>query len=476
MPFWKKNYKTNWNYLLVVFILAVIFSVWMLYSAKKQETLFLQFPEIKKVTGNKEEQQKEVKEKELGEKESIARLIEVQSLLVSLISDIKKATENTNKGNVSLVPEFLENYEEKFSNFNLKISQLEIEKISDKNLITNLRKSEWENYKSFLDLKKSLTNYPQFSQKVTEIENLIEDNLKNQILKAVKTLTIKNKVSSSFKSPFLAGIIKIFLAQTTPSQKVIHKRVSSGESWKYESWIELETGNIRQEIRIKTAREIISEIDITDGKTGKKLALNPDKKLAEWLDPKKGKIGIGDEQTKDPFTIFQTDLEEGKCHLEGADIFENKEVYVIECPFYEREYFKIKGECVVESKEFGKKCIGQGEICKEEVLDPNKEIYTLKCPDYEIVGEPTEQWGHYNTKEYKLFYIDVQTYFPIKELIYEEHLYLEERVPNEFKLYKTLNFSYQYEGEIIDRELLPPDFFELKIPDGYELKEWVGYE
>jgi len=467
-----KGSKTNWKYILLILILAVIAGGgifgYIEYSNKEIISL-TKFSEVKKP-----EKVVEEKTKPKEEKPTIS-IEEVQSTLTSLIGNLKGTIKIVNQGNISLISESLENYKKKFSEFSLKSNQLEIEKILDKNLITNLRRSEWENYKLFLDLEKLLSNHPQFSQKITEIEDLIESELKTQILKSVEILTPKTKASSYLEiSPF-SKVINFFLVYAADLQKIIHKKVFSGENWKYESWIELETGNIRQEIKIKTTREIISEIDITDGETGKKLALNPEEKLAEWLDPKKGKHGIGDEETKDPFTVFKTNLEEGKCSLEGVDIVENKEVYLVECPFYEREYFRIKGECTIEGKEFGKKCISQGEICEEEILDPNKEIYTLKCLDYEIIGDSAQQWGHYNTKEYKLFYIDVQIYFPIKELVYEEHLYLEEKIPNEFKLYKTLNFSYQFEGEIIDRESLPADFFELEIPSDYKLQEWTPY-
>jgi len=105
----------------------------------------------------------------------------------------------------------------------------------------------------------------------------------------------------------------------------------------------------------------------------------------------------------------------------------------------------------LKEKTLEKKCIGEGELCEKEILDMNREIYTLKCPDYEIIGNQEQQRGRYNHKEYKIFYIDSQTYLPLKELLYEEQMYLEEGKPNEFKLYKTLNFSYQYEGEIINR-------------------------
>ena len=216
-------------------------------------------------------------------------------------------------------------------------------------------------------------------------------------------------------------IIDPVYAKETPTMTLIQP------CWTYESWIDLDGNRYRQELRVSSSQppgfEYIVEstdeagnpvevkqycdieIDITDGETGKKLALNPYLKAAEWIDPKKGKHGIGEEIIEDPYTVFKTRLETEECHFDGTEIFEGKETYKIKCPLFD-------------------------------------------------IG-------------YRLYYIDAQTYLPVEELSFQRSW-----AEGEIELF----IAYKYIiGEIIDRESLPVDFFELKIPIDYKLQEWTPF-
>jgi len=437
MPFITKG-KTNWNFLVIVIVLSVIIGGGTLYFATKQETLPTQLIKIKQPI---EEERTKPKE----EKPAIS-IEEVQSTLTSLINNLKETIETVNQGNISLVSTSLENYQNKLIDFNLKSSQIEIEKITDKNLLINLRHNEWENYKLFLELKQKVVSYSQLSDKISDIENLIEKYFKTQTIEATKILLMPQLRETSYfnRELFLASLrrlINISTVQASSDKGVIHKKVIIDPTyakenstmlviqpcWTYESWIDLENNRYRQELHVTSSRppgfeytveftdevgnikKVVNycdvEIDITDVITGKKLALDPYSKTAEWLDPTKGKHGIGEEITKDPYTIFKTNLEKEECNFDGTDIFEEREVYKVKCPIFD-------------------------------------------------IG-------------YRLYYIDAYTYLPIEELNFQKSWQ-----EGEIELY----IAYKYViGEIIEMESLPEDLFELKIPPDYELQEWSPF-
>lgn len=269
--------------------------------------------------------------------------------------------------------------------------------------------------------------------------------------------SLMQMASEAIKKGFSA-IEEEYLREFLSSQKiakVIHKKVVIDPTyaketwtmtliqpcWTYESWIDLEADRYRQELHVSSSRPpgfeytvestdeagnpvrikgyCDIEIDITDGATERKLALSPYLKAAEWIDPTKGKHGIGNEITKDPYTVFKTRLEKEECYFDGTDIFEEKKVYKIKCPTYDGNY--------------------------------------------------------------RLYYIDAQTYLPIEEMVFEE--ILEYEWQQETKTSKVIHtgkmrliMAYRYIiGEIINRESLPLDFFELKIPGDYKLQEFVPY-
>ena len=96
----------------------------------------------------------------------------VQSTITSLIDDLKETIRIVDSGNIPAILKSLENYEEKFNTFISESDQLNIE-AQDKTLVNKLRLSEWENYKLFLDLKQKVISYPQLTEKITDLENLI---------------------------------------------------------------------------------------------------------------------------------------------------------------------------------------------------------------------------------------------------------------------------------------------------------------
>lgn len=428
--------------IIIVLVIAGLITGGLYYYFSKQISKIPEIPEkpveeIKPKEKAVTPPEEKVEEKPALPQPSKISIEKVQSTLISLIENLEETLKMVERGEISSALNSLENYEKKFNDFVIEIQQLNVEK-QDRTKLVNLRLNEWKNYKYFLELKKSLESYPQVSQKIGEIENLIESQLKKETIKAVGVLVISPPKSPSYfyqKSfsklfeSFLKQITNINTLQAATPKRVIHKKaikdpIDPGESlrdlicWSYESWIDLETGDIRQEQELPRARGINEppycgkEIDITDGATGKKLALDPINKLAEWIDPAKGKIGIGIEEKVDPYTLFKKTLEEGKCYFDGTDIFESKEIYILKCPIY--------------------------------------------------------------GKDYKLFYIDARTFLPLKEMVYYEKILTEPEIIHTGEMF--LNAAYRYViGEIIERESLPPDFFELKIPPDYKLQEWVPY-
>lgn len=454
MPFLVQS-KTNWIYIAIIFILAVIVGGGILVWIKKQEVSPTKFPEIE-IKKTKEEG---TAPEEVTPQKPTINIKEVQSIIASLIEELNAISEMADQRDIPPLPKALQDYKEKFTSFSSKSEQINL-KEQAKEDITDLRYKEWKNYKLFLDLKQKVASYSQLSDKITDIENLIENHLKNQTLEATKNLLIPNlKETSYLDQNFLLASLKEFLGvipvQAAAEKGVIHKKVIIDPAyaketstmtliqpcWTYESWIDLDANRYRQELHVSSSRPpgfeytvestgeagnpvrikeyCDVEIDITDGETGKKLALNPYLKTAEWIDPKKGKHGIGEERTKDPYTIFKTRLEKEECYFDGVDTFEGKEVYKI------------------------------------------------KCPTYDV--------------NYRLYYIDAQTYLSFEEMLFEE--ILEYEWQQETKTSKVVHtgrmrliMAYRYIiGEIINRDSLPIDLFELEIPPDYKLQEWTGY-
>ena len=472
MPFLSQS-KTIWKDILIIIVLITVTGSLFAYEywwKPKQELEISEIPEVAEKLTEKEGAKPEKEEapppakeetppEEVTPPKPTINIKEVQSTIASLIEELNATLEMADQGDISSISKALQDYKGKFTSFSSISEQINIKEQTKKD-IADLRYKEWENYKLFLDLKQKVASYSQLSDKITNIENLIENYLENQTLEATKALLIpKFRETSYLDQNFLLISLKEFLGiipvQAAFEKGVIHKKVIIDPAyaketwtmtliqpcWTYESWIDLDTNRYRQELHVSSSRppgfEYVvestdeagrpletkeycdHEIDVTDGTTGKKLALNSYSKLAEWIDPTKGKHGIGDEITKDPYTVFKTRLEKEECHFDGTDTFEGKEVYKI------------------------------------------------KCPTYDV--------------NYRLYYIDAQTYLPVEEMLFEE--ILEYEWQQETKTSKVIHtgkmrliMAYRYIiGEIIDRESIPIDFFELKIPPDYKLQEWTPY-
>lgn len=356
---------------------------------------------------------KEENETPIGAK--LEELLDSKKSQMEILGGIKTKVES---GNLSSIINDLKEFEENFIKFTSESIEIE-----DNQFLDDLRKKEWENYNAFLELKESLTSYPQFEETMLSLESVIENSLAEEFIKGTERLIVGGQEGSSYENNNSLNLrLKLFQAQAAEKKGVIHKKVvgkspADGKSsnWFYEAWIDLDTGNIRQEQQIGDSMEI----DITNGRTKKKLALEPNKKLAEWLDNTRGKIGIGAEATVDPYSLFKKNIEEGKCFLDGTDIFENKEVYVMNCPIY--------------------------------------------------------------SKDYSLYYISAKSYLPLRYMVfYEEHLIEPTDDPFKSNVIKTGKMEFMYDywfviGEIVDAESLPNDIFKQEIPEGYEIKDWVPF-
>ncbi len=421
--------KKGYINILVIVVVLFIVSVAAYFSFFKQFSK--PFPttteEISKLISKPENQM--VKEGILQEEEQEGR--KAKSQIDSLSLRLQEALK-IEPGDTTLLVTAIKKYEIGFNSYVETVDKLNIEKI-DENLLKSIRLAEWQNYRIYLTLKERFNTNTVALQSIITTQKILERYIKDQSVKALSRIVInsdKNKKSSSL-FPYLVGrveeaIIRIAEAQEQ-KKNVIHKKVildpddpgKSGKNlicWGYESWVDLETGDIRQEQNVTSGNKCKTEIDITEGATGRKLALNPVDKLAEWI--VSPKTGIGDEIKKDPYSDFKDKLEKGEYILLGTDTFNGQEVYVLKRPVYQL--------------------------------------------DHEII------------------YLDAVSYLPVRSLSYIEEVIIE-TIPgdstksNIIRTGKLINnFGLRYVvGELIERETLPSDFFELKIPEGYELKMWV---
>lgn len=334
-------------------------------------------------------------------------------LVDSLIENLNSNIKSVKIGDTSSVEENLNRYAEQFDKFVLE-SNKSIKDLDESSLV-NLREKEWENYSLFLELKKEIEPYPQFKEQIEDIETAIESRLTQQFLEATEKLIFNNPKQLNYKGNKLLAVIGDFYHQImsikVEEKGVIHKKVvcesvkdGSGDS--YEAWIDIETGDIRQELQAPYGKEI----NITSGKTQRKLALDVDNKLAEWIDKGSGKVGIMSEGVDDPHTQFKNKLTEENCWLDGTDIVNVEQTYVLKCPIYDKDYI--------------------------------------------------------------LYYISATSYFPLREMTFYEIILSEPTVikTGEVELIMDCWFTI---AEIIDRESLPDYIFDQKIPDGYRIEDWV---
>lgn len=362
----------------------------------------------------------------------LQRINKANSQIDSLISDLHENILKLEPTDTSLILAAIKDYETDFNNYTAIVNQLNYEMV-DKNLLSSLRLAEWENYRIYLNAKERFADNDVALQTITISQKMLDEYIKNQTVKALSPLIIESyEKSGIFLPSFADKIVKILLNTAVAKEQgnVIHKKViidpddpgrhAKGKTcWSYESWIDLDSGNVKQEQKLNIESgdkipiltgECKTEINITEESTGRILGLNVTNKTFEWItDPA---MAIGAESTLDPYSNFKDMIENGEYILTGTDTFENHEVYLMQWNFYQNEY--------------------------------------------EIV------------------YIDAVSYLPIRKLTYYEDT-IRETVPP-YRLIKNGQLYIAYgdryvAAEIIKRDALPLDFFELKIPDDYELRK-----
>lgn len=400
-----------------------------------------------------------------------ADLSQVQSKINSLVEDLSSISASIKQNGISAIASRLDNYQNNLKNFINEFGKINLAAASSDSL-EKLHVAEWGNYKIFQEVQAQVSSDAALSLKSSEIKNILDSHLKDQALSSLgqivtkQTKTSLNKYKRFWDDTLLVFVSKI--AEAAELNSVIHKKVKKGFSdldlynhsffsnkypdnhtncWSYESWTDLGTGDLRQELGGFGSASLgvngsdgkcydALEVDITSGSTGKKLALAPLTKYAEWI--KAPKIGIGSEAKSDPYTLFKNGLENGEWKIEGVDnILNGKNVYV------------LKGH------------------------EPHG-AFAFKKP-------------------YDILYLDSVTYFPLKMISYmDKNMILGPGVPaestknNAVDIYNEIAKSWAnkdmvsgdiYEfvvGEKIKRDSLPSNFFDLIIPAGYEIKDFTA--
>ncbi|GEM_PF-5219295 len=355
----------------------------------------------------------------------------------SLTSILQDELLKMGPSDTSLIATAVKKYETGFNTYIATINQLSIVEI-DQDSLKSIRLAEWENYKLYLAVKQRFATNTMASQVIVKTQKILDDYIKSQSIKSMDPIIVKTSKKSSTLFPDFPSRIGEMIINTAKAEQttggVVHIKAildpdDPGQSGKllacsgYESWVDLRTGDVRQEARGGLDKCQI-EINITEGATGRKIGLNQTYRLAEWIMPPK--IGIGDEVKKNPYADFKEKLDQGMYVLSGTDIFNGKEVYLLKTFFISS-------------------------------------------------ARPEDRLN------YQVTYLDAVSYLPIRKLSYGEDVAVEPIPgdPTKSNIIRTgkavNNFGTRYiAGEIIKRESLPSDFFELKIPDGYELRDWVA--
>jgi hypothetical protein len=418
------NNQKGLIYILVVIavIVAISATVYFVVLKKSSQPSFTTKEEVSQPIPQSESQ--------LGD-DNISRqeINKTKDLIESLVRSLRGELLKIEPTDTLSIVAAIKKYKAGFNSYTATINKLNVEAV-DKSLLKSIRLAEWENYKLYSIVKQRFATNNVASQTIATTQKILDEYIKSNSIKSLSRIVIKPSKKSSALFPRFASKIEKMIINTVRAKEqrsVIHKKVildpddpgKSGQNlicWSYESWVDLESGNIRQEQKVPFGNKCQTEIDITEGTTGRKLGLNPVDKLAEWIIPPK--IGIGSETKKDPYSNFKDKLENGEYILLGTDTFNGQEVYLLKKP-----------------------------------------VYNL---DHEII------------------YLDAVSYLPVRSLSYIEDVIIEP-IPgdstrsNVIRTGKIINnFGLRFiVGEVIERESLPKDFFELKIPDGYELKGWV---
>lgn len=383
----------------------------------------------------------------------------------SLLEILEQAEKFTKEGQIDQAKGSLDAFSESLNEFFVLLSDKDdIEQIITKGggEIERIRKAEWSLYDAFYEKKDVFDLNKELVVQTKVIEDQIFVKLENSIISATEVMRFEYWKKGNQQDQQGRLFVPTVFAQEPLSSKVIYtaKRIdlndpgSQGkliqDCWRYESWAELSTENLREQNQVNFGggvreRTCEVEIDIASGASDKKLALDPVRKKAEWMDFQKGKIGIsGREATNnfDPFQNFNQQLKSGEYELQGTEVIDGQEVYALR-----RDYSKLY---------------------------------------------------NYDTLDFDLLYINATTYLPIRRTSYGEIIEIKrteiQPIYNEDDFFpagapptptikteiirtgvieKVMNVII--EGKFIERSELPQDFFEMKIPDGYRLEDFVGF-
>lgn len=325
----------------------------------------------------------------------------------------------------SIIIKSLDKYKNNFNDFSLISSKTQLSTV-DKASLEKLNLKIWENYKLFFEAKDFLSSNKSLSAKIIETQEVLYAYLKNNISKSLNSILVKPNKKTGTLIPQLIPVARAQSENTIIHKKIIMDPDNPGTiggkllCWRYESWVDTETGDIRQEQDVKFGDKCRTHIDITSGKTYEKLALDPINRFAEWVKPPKAGIGNDIESKSNPYVEFKTSLEQGIYTLEGTSIYKDKEVYKLRRSLYK--------------------------------------------DDYEYV------------------YLDVNSYLPIEKVVYEEDIMVKSDPNDNTKseviktgnMVNTYNFYFE-EAEQINKSSLPSDFFDLIIPEGFELHDFVPF-
>jgi len=434
--------KTNWKFLLIVVVLAVVAggAIW-LFPILMFEKLEAPLEEIIEETEKLEE---------IIEEEFSMSMEHLQAAL----EKVRTAVMNNEREKVE---EELRQYQQEYYTFQSLASSLDPEKnpFAMGETILKVRLGLWNNYQKFLGVVELAEVEPAIAALLEETKENWEKDLKDYMITANGKIIVdlKNEKKASFNpTSFLKSWVfqSFFVQAQSEGPTVIHKKVyydstNPGEQgeligwcWRYESWIDIEQRSGRWEASIPgyigpkspyPTEVCRREVNIYEKKTGKDLMLDLDRKYAEWIHDKPDKHGLGGIQegkSLDPLVVFREKLETGEYILEGTEVIEETEVYVVRFPIYNGQAY-----------------------------DPERKVIT-------------------RSKEYQIIYVAAHSYLPIRKMQYYELLVKENEEEEKGYWEKTLMHNNIIEAEMIYSEELPENFFLPEVPEDYEMIDFSG--
>ncbi|MDP2946657.1 MAG: hypothetical protein Q8N88_00945 [Nanoarchaeota archaeon] len=347
-----------------------------------------------------------------NEKALLKKLADLNKKLNDSIDAIKNKDDSAFENSFKI-------YEEQFNKF-ISESSVTMNDLDD-SALTDLREKEWKNYNLLLELSKETESNFRFKEWVNNAKITFENRLTEEFLIAIEKfiydpdpdqLNYKRGGLLATVADFLINSIKHDVSlrkngiKTILHKKVVSEWVEDGNKSYYEVWINLETGDIRQELETNYGKEI----NVLNGKTQKKLALDVNNKLAEWINEGSLKVGIMSEGTDDSQTQFKNKLRNKECYLDGVDVIAENPIYVLKCPIYDLDYH--------------------------------------------------------------LYHILADSHLPLREMFFREKIISEPEIfkTGEIEFFQD---SWFIIAEVVSEEDLPDNFFDQKIPDDYKIEDWV---